>query len=154
MEVIDIKWHRARPPGLFFGKIGLINMKATLDRIDEISLVALNLWPHHSLDDIKNVINKYIQREDTSVFICVIDGKCVGVALVSLRHDYVEGCATSPVGYLEGICVENDYRKSGVASKLCKECEDWAKGQRMQRICFRLRTEQRRILPVSFEYWF
>lgn len=25
-----------------------------------------------------------------------------GVALCALRHDYVEGCETSPVGYLEG----------------------------------------------------
>ena len=51
----------------------------------------------------------------------------IGLALVSLRHDYVEGCITSPVGYLEGICVKEEYRNKGIASILCKECEKWAK---------------------------
>ena len=104
-------------------------MKAALDRIDELSLVALNLWPQHSLDDIKSVLRKYIEGEETSVFMRLIEDKCVGLALVSLRHDYVEGCITSPVGYLEGICVDKEYRKTGIASKLCKECEDWAKSK-------------------------
>ena len=107
-------------------------MEATLDRIDELSLVALNLWPHHSLNDIKDVLRKYIQGEETSVFMHFIDDKCVGLALVSLRRDYVEGCVTSPVGYLEGICVDKDHRKAGVASKLCAECEDWAKNRGCQ----------------------
>ncbi|MCQ2771590.1 MAG: GNAT family N-acetyltransferase, partial [Clostridia bacterium] len=44
-----------------------------------------------------------------------------------LRHDYVEGCNTCPVGYLEGIVVDQDYRKKGIARILCKECEEWAK---------------------------
>lgn len=104
-------------------------MEATLDRIDELSLVALNLWPRHSLDDIRDVLRKYVQGKDTSVFMHLADGQCVGVALVSLRHDYVEGCITSPVGYLEGICVNKAYRKNGIASKLCKECEDWARSR-------------------------
>ena len=102
-------------------------MEATVKRIDELALVALNLWPGHNIEDIKDVLSKYILGEDTSVFMYLVDDKCVGLALVSLRHDYVEGCITSPVGYLEGICVNKEYRKSGIASKLCKECEDWAK---------------------------
>ena len=104
-------------------------MKATLDRIDELSLVALNLWPRRSVDDIKKVIIQYIQGDETSVFMHLDGGKCVGLALASLRHDYVEGCVTSPVGYLEGICVDQDHRKAGIASLLCKECEDWAKNK-------------------------
>ena len=107
-------------------------MEATLDRIAELSLVAQNLWPQHPLDDIKGVLRKYIQGEETSVFMHLIDDKCVGLALVSLRRDYVEGCVTSPVGYLEGICVDENHRKAGIASALCKECEDWAKGRGCQ----------------------
>ena len=104
-------------------------MKATIDWIDELSLVAMNLWPQHSLENIKSVLEKYIQGEKTAVFMHLVDDKCVALALVSLRRDYVEGCITSPVGYLEGICVDKNYRKAGIASKLCKECETWAKSK-------------------------
>lgn len=32
------------------------------------------------------------------------NGRTIGFAEASLRHDYVNGCDTSPVGFLEGIC--------------------------------------------------
>ena len=104
-------------------------MEATFKDIDELTFVATTLWSNHSIDDIKNVLERYIKGKETSVFKYVIDNKCVGLALVSLRHDYVEGCITSPVGYLEAICVLEKYRKQGIASILCKECEDWAKAR-------------------------
>lgn len=55
------------------------------------------------------------------------DTQCAGPALCSLRHDYVEGGESSPVGYLEGVVVDANYRKSGIAKILCAECEQWAK---------------------------
>lgn len=104
-------------------------MEATLDKLDELSSVALNLWPEHSLNDIRNVLEKYIKGDNTSAFMYLVDDKCVGLALVSLRHDYVEGCITSPIGYLEAICVNKEHRKNGIASKLCEECEDWSRNK-------------------------
>ena len=104
-------------------------MEATLDKLDELSFVALNLWSEHSIKDIRNVLEKYIKGDNTSAFMYLVDYKCVGLALVSLRHDYVEGCITSPVGYLEGICVNKEYRNKGIASKLCEECEAWARNK-------------------------
>jgi len=50
-----------------------------------------------------------------------------GFAQCQLRTDYVEGTDSSPVGYLEGIFVENEYRKLGYAKELLSECEKWAK---------------------------
>lgn len=56
-----------------------------------------------------------------------LDGKNpVGFAQCQLRHDYVEGCETSPVGFLEGIYVEEAFRRSGVAKMLLAACEGWA----------------------------
>ena len=46
-----------------------------------------------------------------------------------MRHDYVEGTSSSPVGYLEGIYVLPDHRHEGVARQLLKECERWAKSK-------------------------
>lgn len=39
----------------------------------------------------------------------------------------MEGTESSPVGYLEGIFVEEKYRKNGYAKELLLSCEIWAK---------------------------
>lgn len=39
----------------------------------------------------------------------------------------MEGTDSSPVGYLEGIFVKQEYRKQGYAKELLKMCEAWAK---------------------------
>ena len=46
---------------------------------------------------------------------------------MDLRHDYVEGTESRPVGYLEGIYVREEYRNRGYAGELLAECEKWAK---------------------------
>lgn len=102
-------------------------MKASLEQINELSIVANKLWPEHTFESVADVLIRYIKGDETAVFALYVHKRCVGVALASLRHDYVEGCDTSPVGYLEGIYVEEGYRKGGIARSLCKECEDWAK---------------------------
>ena len=61
------------------------------------------------------------------VFLKWYDGNTVGFAQCQLRTDYVEGTQSSPVGYLEGIFVEEGYRKLGFAKELLSECENWAK---------------------------
>ena len=102
-------------------------MKATINQIDELSPMVKNVWSEHSIDDLKRILRNYISGNESAIFTYVINGKCVGVALVCLRHDYVEGCTTSPVGYLEGIYVNTKYQNSGIAKKLCEECEEWAR---------------------------
>jgi aminoglycoside 6'-N-acetyltransferase I len=67
---------------------------------------------------------------DRSAFLCFIksvDDKPIGFAQCQLRHDYVEGTESSPVGYLEGVFVSEGYRKKGYAAELLSECEKWAK---------------------------
>lgn len=63
--------------------------------------------------------------------LCGVSGdgrrQSVGFAQCGLRHDYVEGTTGSPVGYLEGIFVEEPYRKQGCAKQLLDCCEQWAK---------------------------
>lgn len=57
------------------------------------------------------------------------DGQTVtGFAEASLRHDYVNGCETSPVAFLEGIYVAPEYRRRGIARALCDAVEEWALG--------------------------
>ncbi|WP_155997590.1 GNAT family N-acetyltransferase [Streptococcus ruminantium] len=57
------------------------------------------------------------------------DGEKKAIAWVSLslRSEYVEGCCSSPVAYLEGIWVHPDYRQRGIAGQLLIFAEKWAR---------------------------
>jgi aminoglycoside 6'-N-acetyltransferase I len=69
-----------------------------------------------------------ILSERTAAFFLAFEQeRAVGFAQCQLRHDYVEGTDSSPVGYLEGIYVADGYRKQGIAKALLKACENWAK---------------------------
>ena len=54
------------------------------------------------------------------------DQTAVGFAEATLRNDYVNGCITSPVAFLEGIYVHPAHRRQGIAGLLCRAVEDWA----------------------------
>ena len=41
----------------------------------------------------------------------------------------MEGTYSSPVGYLEGIFVREEFRHQGIAKQLLFACENWAKEQ-------------------------
>nr|WP_295883916.1 aminoglycoside 6'-N-acetyltransferase [uncultured Devosia sp.] len=56
-------------------------------------------------------------------------GDAVGFAEASLRHDYVNGCDTSPVAFLEGIYVAPGARRQGVARALVAAVQAWALAQ-------------------------
>ena len=70
-----------------------------------------------------------LTEKEAAVFLFRTEGKAAGFAQCQLRHDYVEGTATSPVGYLEGICVRESDRGKEIARSLLKACEDWAREQ-------------------------
>ncbi len=45
------------------------------------------------------------------------------------KRSYAEGCSTSPVGYLEGIWVDPDWRRTSVGRTLVDAALQWARGQ-------------------------
>lgn len=53
--------------------------------------------------------------------------KHIGFSIFSIRTDYVEGADKSPTGYLEGIFVEPEYRKMGIAKEFIRLGEKWCK---------------------------
>lgn len=44
-----------------------------------------------------------------------------------MRHDYVNGCNSSPVLFLEGIYVRPVDRRKGIARLLCNAVADWGR---------------------------
>ena len=93
---------------------------------ETVALLACELWPHHTLEEMKEEFEAYIADEEAAVFLYRNKDGAAGFAHCQLRHDYVEGTETSPVGYLEGIYVKEACRGEGIARKLLAACEDWA----------------------------
>ena len=97
--------------------------KATEADIPVIAELMTALWPHHTVSEMETELKECVNQEETALFLAE-EG---GFAQCSLRHDYVEGTESSPVGYLEGIYVSESARKQGIARQLLAACENWAK---------------------------
>lgn len=102
--------------------------KAAKSDLDAVVQMFGKLWPHHETDELKEEFAQLLLSEENAVFLGFVDGEPVAAAQCGLRHDYVEGTGSSPVGYLEGIYVEPGYRRQGIARQLCEACENWAMG--------------------------
>lgn len=103
--------------------------KATLSDIEDIVSMAMILFKSNDREELKQEFSELLSADDCAVFIASVDNVKIGFAQVQLRHDYVEGTESIPVGYLEGIFVKGEYRKRGYALKLLTSCEQWAKEQ-------------------------
>jgi len=101
--------------------------KATLNDAPAAAELALLLWPEHTAEELTEEFRDAIAKEENAVFLFREGGAAVGFAHCALRHDYVEGTETSPVGYLEGIFVRENCRRRGIARALLAACETWAK---------------------------
>ena len=85
------------------------------------------MWDNHTVDELEIEFEETLNSDDAEFFIKYVDNKPIGFAQCSLRVDYVEGTDSSPVGYLEGIFVDVNYRNKGYAKELLHACEKWAK---------------------------
>lgn len=104
-------------------------MKVRMEEASALAPLVKKLWPEHTEAELSRILKDCAGNAESAVFAFHEKGETVGTALCSLRHDYVEGCDSSPVGYLEGIYVQEGFRRSGVAKALVQECEAWAKDQ-------------------------
>ncbi|MBS0472303.1 MAG: GNAT family N-acetyltransferase [Proteobacteria bacterium] len=85
------------------------------------------LWPEAG-DHAGDVARILATPERIAGFIAR-DGAAIGFAEAAIRHDYVNGCETSPVGFLEGIYTATDRRRRGIARALIAAVELWVRAQ-------------------------
>ena len=102
--------------------------KAEPADVNAVAELACLLWDSHSPEEMRGEFADFLTDGEAAVMIAEEDGRAVGFAQCQLRHDYVEGCETSPVGYLEGVFVCEEYRRRGIATELVRAGEAWARG--------------------------
>jgi len=101
--------------------------KATMDDALCVARLAIQMWKDNTLEGLTEKLAEIIASPESAVFLLREGKTAIGFAQCQLRHDYVEGTDSSPVGYLEGIFVEEVYRNKEYAKELLKQCETWAK---------------------------
>lgn len=104
--------------------------QATMQDLEAVTNLALNLWPSHERDELRAEMAQYLLQKDAALFLLETGQETIGFAQCGLRHDYVEGTESSPVGYLEGIFVAEGHRRAGGARELLTACEAWARQQK------------------------
>ena len=90
--------------------------------------MALKLWTDYDEKDLSKDLETIFDSSTQITFLAKNNKQeAIGFVNMSVRQDYVEGADKSPTGYLEGIFVEEKYRKMGVAKALVKVGEQWLK---------------------------
>ena len=92
--------------------------------LSDAAALAKKLWTE--AQSLREEFLAALDDPEFAVFLGYEDTVPMAFAQCQLRHDYVEGCETSPVGYLEGIFVEAAFRGKGAAKELLARCEEWA----------------------------
>lgn len=89
--------------------------------------LVVKLWPGEVKEEMKVEFNEVLSEDDKEIYVSLDNDKYIGFINLSTRKDYVEGSESSPVGYVEGIYVEDEYRKNGVARKLIDKAIEFSK---------------------------
>ena len=101
--------------------------KATVRQAAAVAALAIRMWEDNTLESLTAEFEERLIGEEAAVFLLYVEKRPVAFAQCQLRHDYVEGTETSPVGYLEGIYVDERCRGRGFGRMLLCACEDWAR---------------------------
>lgn len=93
------------------------------------------LWDDYTETELTVELQQIYNSSNQHSFIAKNEQQeAIGFINISIRQDYVEGAAHSPTGYLEGIFVEESYRKKGVAKHLVQLGEKWLKANNCKQI--------------------
>ncbi len=103
--------------------------QAVISDVSAVASLALTLWPDNNTENLTAEFSAFLRNPEVAVFLVFEEETPIGFAQCQLRHDYVEGTSSSPVGYLEGIFVSEPHRRSGYAKLLLSACEVWARKQ-------------------------
>ena len=99
--------------------------------LDEWLKMRCMLWNYHikfTLRTEMKDIYKRFQKGERMIYLARLNEIYAGFIELSLRES-VPGCTTSPVGFIEGWFVKEEYRGNGVGRCLTEQGELWAKSK-------------------------
>lgn len=103
--------------------------RAGAETLDQWVQLRFALWPDEDQAIMARDAPVLLADPDRLVLVARDGAALAGFAEASLRRDYVNGCATSPVAFVEGLYVVPQNRRQGVARALVAGIEEWARRQ-------------------------
>lgn len=110
----------------------MIKIIDTDEELEAAAKLATILFEGSFYEENLNEFKEILNGKNGAIFIYYYKNEIVGFSQVEIRHDYVEGTNFSPVGYLEGVYVKDEYRMMGIGRELVKACEKWAKDKNIK----------------------
>jgi aminoglycoside 6'-N-acetyltransferase I len=105
-------------------------VKITQADFNEWLDLALRLWPDYSSIEMQEILTEILDSDRETAFLMRDDnGKAIAFMNLSLRYEYVPEATKSPIGYIEGIYVKDEYRYQGIGKALVADAERWALAQ-------------------------
>lgn len=98
----------------------------TSENVEHLAHLFVELWSECTYESELKYCKKILKNDDQTAFLAIENDEYIAFAYLSLRNDFVEGATSYPIAYLEGIYVKESYRKTGIASKLIQQSEQWA----------------------------
>ncbi|MEP6924669.1 MAG: aminoglycoside 6'-N-acetyltransferase, partial [Pyrinomonadaceae bacterium] len=87
------------------------------------------LWAHTTEEENREFFDDFLTDSDKLLIVVAESeqSELAGFLEAGIRQDYVEGCDTERVGYIEGWFVEADFRRQHVGRQLVEFAENWAR---------------------------
>ncbi len=107
-------------------------VEATPAHIEPWSRMRAQLWPEDSTQShARDIQATYLAGDPDRIALIGLDEDfgAKGFAEATVRHDYVEGCGTSPVAFVEGIFVAPEVRVRGLGRYLVLAVESWGRAR-------------------------
>lgn len=104
------------------GREHMMIREATIDDLPALLRLRARLWPYCVAEENEKEMIQILRspRHGAMLALREDDGTPCGYLELSMR-DYVDGCKSSPVGYIEGIYIEVADRGKGIGRKMIEE---------------------------------
>ena len=107
-------------------------VRGNLSHVPRVAALRHELWPEDAIDSHAAELRAQLGDPDGDIALFLAldaEGAPLAFADIALRYDYVNGCESSPVAFLEGIYVTAAHRRQGIARALVEAAQLWGREQ-------------------------
>ena len=105
--------------------------RATAEDKPEWLRMRQGLWPEAPIEYLDYDLDEILADDEQAVFVAAgADGSLVAFIEAGMRS-HVEGCETSPVGYIEAWYVDEHMRGQKLGKEMVRTAENWAREKGM-----------------------
>ena len=105
--------------------------RATAEDKPEWLRMRQGLWPEAPIEYLDYDLDEILADDEQAVFVAAgADGSLIAFIEAGMRS-HVEGCETSPVGYIEAWYVDEHVRGQKLGKEMVRVAENWAREKGM-----------------------